>query len=84
MNRTLVAYGKQDIRIRDPYDQRFIALIIRQNFSRTNKNSKLKKLKYEFRRNYTKWSFFYALLETGLYDDFQAIIGASPAKELTE
>lgn len=54
MNRTLVAYGKQDIRIRDPYDQRFIALIIRQNFSRTNKNSKLKKLKYEFRRNYTK------------------------------
>lgn len=75
MNRVLVAYGNMEIKIRDPHDQRFIALIIRQRFSRNNKNSKTAKYKYEFKRGYTRASFFSALIETGLYGDFCKIVG---------
>lgn len=62
MERVLVRYGSTEIKIRDPYDQRYVALIIRQESTMNNKNSKINKVKYEFKRGYTKESLLNALI----------------------
>ena len=71
----IVVFGKQEWRIRDPYNRRQIACIIKQTIRKTIHKKITKDVHYEFRLGYTKETFFNALMETGQFNDFVQVLG---------